>query len=153
VRQLSLVENYRSLPAIVEWCNTYISVHPHMSLPYARVQIAGTSKPPLHAQPSPYANAQAIVALRGKNVKESASAFAITLQLLREQGVIESYAQCAMLAHSIKGQTAQTYISELRRQGIPVTGVSSHKEQLSYKLVLGTLFLHKKQPCTLCESW
>ncbi len=41
VRQLSLAENYRSQSAIVEWCNSYISVHPQMSLPYARVRVAG----------------------------------------------------------------------------------------------------------------
>jgi DNA helicase-2/ATP-dependent DNA helicase PcrA len=141
VRQLSLVENYRSQPAIVEWCNTYISVHPQMLLPYARVQVAGKAKAPLHAQPSPYTDIAAVVALRGKNIKESANTFAATLHLLKEQGVIESYTQCALIAYSIKGKAAQTYISVLQQLGIPVTGLSSHNEQLVYKQVLGTLFL------------
>ena len=141
VRQLSLAENYRSQPAIVEWCNGYISIHPHMSLPYARVQIAGKAKAPLRAQPSSYPSAPAVVALRGKDLKESASTFVATVRLLKEQGVIESYAQCALLAHSIKGRAVQPYISELQQQGIPLAGFSSFKEQPVYEQILGTLFL------------
>src|SRR6266566_4838738 len=127
VRQLSLAENYRSQSAIVEWCNSYISVHPQMSLPYARVRVAGEAKAPLRAQPSSHPAAPAVVALRGKDLKESASNFVATLCLLKEQGVIESYAQCALLAHSIKGRAVQPYISELQQQGIPLAGFSSYK--------------------------
>lgn len=141
VRQLSLAENYRSQPAIVEWCNRYISIHPPMSLPYARVQIEGRAKAPLRAQPSLHPSAPAVVALRGKDLKESASVFASTLCLLKEQGVIESYDQCALLAHSIKGRAVQPYIRELQQHGIPLSGFSTYKEQPVYEQVLGTLFL------------
>ncbi len=55
--------------------------------------------------------------------------------------MIESYAQCALLAHSIKGRAVQPYISELQQQGIPLAGFSSYKEQPVYEQILGTLFL------------
>jgi DNA helicase-2/ATP-dependent DNA helicase PcrA len=64
-----------------------------------------------------------------------------TLRLLKEQGVIESYAQCALLAHSLKGRAAHVYISELQQQGISIAGFSSYKEQQVYEQILGTLFL------------
>lgn len=137
VRQLSLEENYRSQPTIVDWCNAFISINPHMSLPYARVAGKGL----LRAQPSSHPTEPAVVAFRGKDLKESASNFVTTLRLLKEQGVIESYAQCALLAHSLKGRAAQVYISELQQQGIPIAGFSSYKEQQVYEQILGTLFL------------
>lgn len=141
VRQLSLAENYRSQPTIVEWCNSYISVHPHMSLPNARVRVEGRAKAPLRAQPSSYPAAPAVVAIRGKDLKESACNFVTTLRLLKEQGVIESYAHCALLAHSLRGNATQAYVSELQQQDIPLAGFSSNKEQHVYKQILGTLFL------------
>ena len=141
VRHLSLTENYRSHPAIVEWCNQYISVHPSMLLPYARVQVEGHAKASLLAQPSSYPDAPAVVALRGKDLKETASTFAATLCLLKEQGIIASYDQCALLAHSIKGKGVQPYINALQQHGIPLSGFSSYKEQPVYEQVLGTLFL------------
>ncbi len=55
--------------------------------------------------------------------------------------MIESYAQCALLAHSLKGRAAQAYFSELQQQGIPLAGFSSYKEQQVYEQILGTLFL------------
>jgi DNA helicase II / ATP-dependent DNA helicase PcrA len=137
VRQISLVENYRSEPTLVEWYNEYITIHPHMLLPNARV----AGKVPLHAQPSSYKEAPIVVAIRGKTLKESACNFVTILRELVKQGVIESYAHCAMLAHSLKGEVAQAYISELQQQGIPIAGFSSYKEQQVYQQVLGTLFL------------
>jgi len=137
VRQLSLVENYRSQPAIVDWCNDHISIHPHMSLPNARV----AKKVRLRAQPSSHPTAPAVVAIIGKDTKENACNFVTTLRLLKEQGVIESYTDCALLAHSVKGEAAQTYISELQQQGIPTAGFFLYKEQQVYQQILGTLFL------------
>jgi len=151
VRQLSLTENYRSQPAIVEWCNRYISIHPHMSLPNVRVQIAGEAKTPLHAHSSCSVE-PAVVAIRGKDLKESASNFVAILRLLKEQEVIESYADCALLAHSLRGNASQAYISELQQQEIPIAGFSSNKEQQVYKQILGTLFLALDRPKNLLPS-
>ncbi len=137
VRQLSLVENYRSQPAIVDWCNDHISIHPVMSLPNARV----AEKIRLHAQPSSSPTSPAVVAITGKDAKENAFNFVTTLRLLKEQGVIESYAHCALLAHSIKGEAARVYTGELQQQGISIAGFSLFKEQQVYKQILGTLFL------------
>jgi DNA helicase-2/ATP-dependent DNA helicase PcrA len=43
VAQLALLENYRSQPAIVDWYNHIISIHPQMLLPNARVPSADSS--------------------------------------------------------------------------------------------------------------
>jgi DNA helicase-2/ATP-dependent DNA helicase PcrA len=137
VCQLPLVENYRSQPAIVDWYNHFLSIHPQMSLPNARV----IGKAPLRAQPPSPSIDPAVWAISGKNLRESACNFVTTLRLLKERGVIESYAQCALLAHSLKGKAAQAYISELQQQGIPISGLSSYKEQQVSKHILGTLFL------------
>jgi DNA helicase II / ATP-dependent DNA helicase PcrA len=138
VAQLALVENYRSQPTIVEWCNHFIAIHPQMSLPHARI----TGKEPLRAQLPTHAIDPAIWAIRGKNPKECAANFVMALRMLKEEGILESYAHCALLAHSFKRKTpGYAYVSELKKQGIPAVGLSSHKEQQVYKQILGTLFL------------
>lgn len=138
VTQFALLENYRSQPAIVDWYNHVISIHPQMSLPYARI----AEKAPVRAQPPSRLIQPAVWAIRGKTLKESAENFVTALHLLKEEGVIESYANCALLAHSFKGRAAGfAYVNELQQQGIPIVGRSSYKEQKVYKQILGTLFL------------
>ena len=140
VAQLALVENYRSQPAIVEWYNHIISVHAQMSLPYARVE----GKTPVRAHPPAQVIEPVLWAIRGKTLKESAEHFVTALRLLKEEGVIESYADCALLAHSFKRNaagSAYAYVNELQKQDIPLVGRSLHKEQQVYKQILGMLFL------------
>jgi DNA helicase-2/ATP-dependent DNA helicase PcrA len=138
VSSVSLTETYRSHPAIVDWINEYIKIHPQMSLPNARVR----EKAPLHAQPSLMKTAPVVLAIRGKNAQEVASNFVEVLSLLKEQEVIESYAQCALLAYSVKPkQEASPYINALQERGIPVTFFSSSKDQPVYQQILGTLLI------------
>ena len=138
VSQLALLENYRSQPAIVNWYNHIISIHPQMSLPFARI----AEKAPVRAQSPLRLIEPAVWAIRGKTLKESAENFVTALRLLKEEGVIESYADCVLLAHSFKGKTAgSAYVNELQQQGIPIVGRSLQKEQKVYKQILGTLFL------------
>lgn len=138
VKSVSLTETYRSHPAIVGWINEFIQVHPHMSLPNARVR----EKAPLRAQPSPLKTGPVVLAIRGKNAQEVACNFIEVLRLLKEQEVIESYGQCALLAYSVKPkQEASPYISALQEQGIPVTFSSSSKDQPVYQQILGTLLI------------
>ncbi len=130
VKTVSLTETYRSHPAIVDWINGYITTHPQMSLPNARVR----EKAPLRAQLSPHPTAPVVWAIRGKKPLEVASNFVEVLRTLKEQEVIESYAQCALLAYSVKPkQEASPYINALQKQGIPVTFFSSSKDQPVYQ--------------------
>ena len=138
VTPVSLTETYRSHPAIVDWINGYITTHPQMALPNARVQ----KKLPLRAQPSLAPTAPVLWAIRGKTKQEVATNFLEVVQTLKKQGVIESYAQCALLAHSLKPSTeAGAYIRELQSHGVPVTVSSLSKDQLVYQQILGTLLL------------
>ena len=143
VQRVSLTETYRSHPEIVNWINEFITIHPHMLLPNARVR----EKAPLSAQPSRPATTPAVLAIRGKNAQEVARHFVEVLGALKEQGVIESYDQCALLAHSVKpGQEASPYISTLQEQDIPLTFLSPSKEQPVYRLILGTLLIALDRP-------
>lgn len=138
VTSVSLTETYRSHPAIVDWINGYITQHPQMSLPNARVR----EKASLRAQISPHPTAPVVWAIRGKNAQEVACNFIEILCLLKEQEVIESYGQCALLAYSVKPkQEASPYINALQEQGIPVTFFSSSKDQPVYQQILGTLLI------------
>jgi len=138
VKTVSLTETYRSHPAIVDWINGYITTHPQMSLPNARVR----EKAPLRAQLSPHPAAPVVWAIRGKKPQEVASNFVEVLRTLKEQEVIESYAQCALLAYSVKPRhEASPYINALQEQGIPVTFFSSSKDQPVYQQILGTLLI------------
>ena len=138
VTSVSLTETYRSHPAIVDWINRYITAHPQMLLPNARVP----GKLPLHAQTSHSSTAPVLWAIRGKTKQEVATNFLEIIRTLKEQGVIESYAQCALLAHSLKPKTeAGAYISELQAQGIPVTTSLLSKDHLVYQQILGTLLI------------
>jgi ATP-dependent exoDNAse (exonuclease V) beta subunit len=81
-------------------------------------------------------------AIRGKTPKEVASNFVEALRSLKEQEIIESYAQCALLAYSLKPrQEANLYIRKLKEQGIPLTFSSSPKDQPVYQQILGTLLI------------
>ncbi len=143
VTSVSLTETYRSHPAIVDWINGYITAHPQMALPNARVQ----SKPPLRAQPSLSPTAPVLWAIRGKTKQEVATNLLEVVHMLKEQEIIESYAQCALLAHSLKPSTeAGTYIHELQAHGIPVTLSSLSKDHLVYQQILGTILLTLDRP-------
>ena len=138
VKHVLLTETYRSHPAIVNWINAYITAHPQMSLPNARVR----EKAPIRAQLSPHPNALVVLSIRGKTPQEVASNFVEVLRTFKEQEVIESYAQCALLAYSLKPkQEAGPYISALQEQRIPLTFSSSSKDQPVYQLMLGTLLI------------
>ena len=138
VKSVSLTETYRSHPSIVGWINEYITIHPQMSLPNARVR----GKAFLSAKPTSHPDAPVVLAIRGKKPQDVARNLVEVLSLLKEQEVIESYGSCAPLAYSVKpGQDASPYISALRDKGIPLTFSPLSKDQTVYQQILGTLLL------------
>jgi DNA helicase-2/ATP-dependent DNA helicase PcrA len=138
VERVALTENYRSHPAIVDWINDYITAHPQMRQPNARV----ADKAPLRAQPSSHPTAPVVFAIRGKNAQEVASNFIDILLTLRGREVIETYAQCALLGFSLKPKKDTTiYINAFQEQGIAVARFSSPKYHPVYQHILGTLLM------------
>jgi hypothetical protein len=122
----------------VGWINEYITIHPQMSLPNARVR----GKAFLSAKPTSHPDAPVVLAIRGKKPQDVARNLVEVLSLLKEQEVIESYGSCALLAYSVKpGQDASPYISALRDKGIPLTFSPLSKDQTVYQQILGTLLL------------
>ncbi|GHO71203.1 hypothetical protein KSC_100950 [Ktedonobacter sp. SOSP1-52] len=138
VKRVVLRETYRSHPAIVHWINEYITIHPQMALPNARVHEKARLLPQLPNEPT----TPVIWAIQGKTKQDVATNFVDVLCALKEHDVIESYGQCALLGHSFKAKfVASLYVNELIEQGIPLTSSTSAKDHPVYQQILGTLLL------------
>jgi DNA helicase II / ATP-dependent DNA helicase PcrA len=113
-----LVDNFRSHPDIVDFCNEYISAFPSMAQPRARVP----GKPRLEARSTIGGNYPAVGQLRGNTLSAVADRFAATVHDLRANGVIQDYSQCCLLLKSTKETplNAQPYVAALQNRGIPV---------------------------------
>lgn len=139
VESVQLARTYRSHPEIVRWINGYVIAHPQMNLPYARV----AGKSPLTPARAEHPEGPVVWLIRGKNTKEVAANFAEALRQLIDRQVIESAAQCALLAHSVKPgpRDLGPYLDAFRQQGVPVASADPPKERLLFRQVLGTLLV------------
>ena len=139
VESVQLSRTYRSHPEIVRWINNYVTAHPEMHLPYARV----TGKAPLTPARPEHPEGPVVWLIKGKNAKEVAANFAETLRHFIDQRVIESPAQCALLAHSVKPgpRALGPYYDALREQQIAVARTDLPREHLLYRQILGTLLV------------
>jgi DNA helicase II / ATP-dependent DNA helicase PcrA len=139
VEPVQLARTYRSHPEIVRWINTYVTAHSQMNMPYARV----SGKAPLTPERAGHPEGPVVWLIRGKNIKEVAANFAEVVRKLRDQQVIESMAQCALLAHSVRPGPGDLgpYLDALREQNISVTRADPPRERPLYRQVLGTLLV------------
>ena len=140
VKPTPLVENYRSHPGIVAWCNAYIQSFPAMKKKGARV----ADKPPLESKSDISGTYPPVVLLTAKKHAELAQEFADTVSHLLKAGVISKPSQCALLMRSTRESSrwAGPFCDAVRNLGIPIYNPRSRQylKQDEIKAALGALF-------------
>lgn len=162
-KKISLVENYRSHPKIVAWCNSYINSFKTMKQPGVRV----TGKPQLVAKSGIKGNWPAVSLIVSGSEKELAETVANLIKYFRNNGKIKDYSNCVLLIHSTRETKPWTkpYADALREKRISIYNPRARKflEQEEIKLALGALLTiidqRKEYPMTpewvkkTCEKW
>lgn len=138
-KRISLVENYRSHPEIVNWCNEFITSFKAMKKPGARV----VAKPPLVAKSSISGKWPAVRLIVSRQGSGLAECFADAIEHFRTEKIIAKYSDCALLIHSTReiAKWAGSFADALRERNIPFYNPRSrqflgHEEIM---LALGTL--------------
>lgn len=153
VRKYPLVGNFRSHPAIVKFCNDYVTAFPSMSIPGARV----AGKPLMTAQSSIGGAYEAVGVLTRGNLEQTADEFADSVLEMKSTQVIADYSQVALLLHSTKEskQNAGPYVEALRARGIPVYNPRNRTflEQPEVAGLLGCLLLILDPDGTNVPTW
>ncbi|HWW60421.1 MAG TPA: ATP-dependent helicase, partial [Thermoanaerobaculia bacterium] len=118
VSRYPLIDNFRSHPAIVNFCSDYIEAFPAMVLPGARVP----NKPRLRAHSTISGSYQAVGVLSGKKLSALADRMAQTIVDLRQHNVVHDYNQICVLLASTKEtpNNALPYVTALRNAGLEV---------------------------------
>lgn len=131
-----MVENFRSHPDVVAFCNKYVTAFPAMGLPGARV----SGKPLLVAKSGISGKYPAVGQLRAASVAAVADKFSDLVRDLVANGIAKDYNQCCLLLRSTKEspQNALPYVDALRSRGIPVYN-PRNKAFLEQEEVLGLL--------------
>jgi DNA helicase II / ATP-dependent DNA helicase PcrA len=131
-----LVDNFRSHPDIVSFCNDYITAFPSMRKRGARVP----NKPALAAKSSISGNYPAVGELRAGSLDDLANRFADMVQDLVANRVVQDYSQCCLLLKSTKEtpHNALKYVAALQSRGIGVYN-PRNKAFLEQEEVLGML--------------
>jgi len=162
-RKISLIENYRSHPKIVAWCNSYINSFEIMRKRGARV----TGKKPLIAKSTIKGNWTAVTLLVSDSEKSLATTFAKLIKYFYHKRIVKDYSDCVLLVHSTRETKRWTkaYADALREIGIPIYNPRARKflEHEEVKLALGALLSvideQKEYPQTpkwiieKCEEW
>jgi len=136
VARFPMVENFRSHPDVVAFCNNYVAAFTAMKQKGARV----SGKPPLVPKSSISGKYPAVGQLRAASVPAIADRFASLVQDLVANGIAKDYNQCCLLLRSTKEspQNALPYVDALRARGIPVYN-PRNKAFLEQEEVLGLL--------------
>ena len=118
VRTYPLIENYRSHPDIVTFCDDYITGFAEMHEVGARA--AGKqSLIPKSDVTGPY---RALGIVQGKKVPDAPAAVATIIRDLKDNGIIDDYSQTCILLKSTRESpfNAQPYVTALNGLGIDV---------------------------------
>lgn len=118
VTTVSLVDNHRSHPQIVQWCNEYVASFPSMGQPGARAP----GKRPLSAASSVQGDYPAVGWISATRASDLPAQFVTTVAGLHSNGIVSDYSQCALLLPSAREtpRNAGPYATALRKAGIPV---------------------------------
>lgn len=113
-----LNSNYRSHPNIVYYYDDYINSFDAMNLDKARVE----NKPSLISKGSISGNYPSVAYIYGKTIKAAAENFALFVDDLLNNKIIEKPSQCALLMRSVKetARNAGPFAENLRKLGINV---------------------------------
>lgn len=116
VTQLPLMDNFRSHPRIVEWCNEYIESFSIMRQTGARAP----GKPPLNPSSSIIGKHPSVALLTRTKRDDLAEAFAQLIEDLLSNSIIQQPSQCVLLLKSTKEipQRARPYVEALHRHKI-----------------------------------
>jgi len=153
--KVSLVENYRSHPDIVAWCNDYITSFKTMKQPGARV----ANKPPLIAGSPIRGTWPAVSIALSSSTERLAEEFANAIEYFHDNGIIEDYSDCVLLIHSTRETRnwAGPYANALRNRGIPIYNPRARQflEQEEVKLALGALLsiIDRSEEYPLTPGW
>ena len=153
--KVSLVENYRSHPGIVTWCNDYIASFKTMKQPGARV----ANKPPLIHRSQIAGTWPAVSLVLSSSAQPLAEAFADAIEYFRDNKLIQDYSDCVLLIHSTRetDKWARPYADALRDRGVPIYNPRSRQflDQDEVRLALGALLtiLDKNEEYPLTPDW
>ena len=138
VSRYNLVDNFRSHPSIVEFCNNYISDFNVMNSPDARAP-----KPAIQPQRPNDTRYPAVVRLEGRSQAELGGKFADQVESLLNDHVINDLSECCLLLKSTREspQNAGIYVDALQSRGIPVYNPrnKAFAEQEEVQGLLGTM--------------
>jgi DNA helicase-2/ATP-dependent DNA helicase PcrA len=140
VKQYPMLENFRSHPNIVTFCNDFIDSFPSMKLPGARSPRTSG----LIASSTITGSYDAVGILRRKKVGELPVAFAAAVKSLVDEGVVNDASECCLLLTSTKDSAtnAGPFMTALKNVGLdyfnPRNKGFVHQEEVS--AFLGTLF-------------
>jgi DNA helicase-2/ATP-dependent DNA helicase PcrA len=162
-RRVSLTENYRSHPGIIDWCQDYVTSFKTMRQPGARV----AGKKPLKASSSIRGTWPPVTLITSDSKTKLADVFADLIKEFFNKKIIEDYSDCVLLIHSTRETQpwAGPYAQALRKKNVPFYNPRARQflEQEEVKLALGALLTvideNRSYPLTPnwiaaeCEKW
>lgn len=138
VRRIALMNNYRSHPGIVRWCDKYIRSFSLMNQPGAR----SPAKPSLEAASGITGDYPSVALISGRTYADVTTQFADMVENLIGNGIAKPE-QCAILLHSVREtpRRAGPYVNALRERGLSVYNPRSRTflEQEEVQAALGAL--------------
>ena len=116
-RVLGLTTNYRSHRDVVASTGRWMDSAAPWEFEGRLFRYAKDIVP--HA-PDAHAGYPAVISVQGRDPVDEAGQLADLLRFLRDNGVITSFGQAALLLHSVKDAVSSPYLDGLERAGIPV---------------------------------
>jgi len=161
--RVPLVENHRSHPGIVNWCNDYIISFKTMKQSGARV----ANKEKLIWKSKISGDWPAVTLIVSSSAGRLARAFADAIEDFSSKKIIQDYSDCVLLIHSTRETRRWTrpYAEALRDRGIPIYNPRARQflEQEEVRLALGALLTiidrNEEYPMTpdwmiqQCQEW
>jgi DNA helicase-2/ATP-dependent DNA helicase PcrA len=139
IQPIPLVDNFRSHPRVVSWCDEYIRSFALMHQPGAR----SPGKPSLGASSSIVGDYPSVALIRGNTWADVAGRFADTVVGLVQQNIVQGPERCALLLKSVRetARWAGQYADALRARGLSVYNPRSRTflEQEEVQAALGAL--------------